>query len=120
MIIVDTSIWVDHLRRTNSLLVELLLSGKVLGHSLVIGELACGFLKNRNEIIGLLESLPQAETVEHDEVLFFIEKNKLFGKGIGLIDIHLLASAVLEGVTLWTADKKLNDVAAKMKILYKP
>ena len=90
----------------------------VLCHPLIIGELACGRLKNRKEIIPLLQTLPTAQTAQDDEVLQFIESKKLFGTGIGFIDAHLLVSALLTRAFLWTADAKLHQAAAKMDILY--
>jgi len=111
MVIVDTSIWVTHLRQGNRQLEKLLIDAEVMCHPFIIGELACGNLKNRNEIISLLQSLPMAPTIEFDEFLFFIDRNHLMGKGVGLVDVHLLASAQLSGVPLWTADKRLKSAA---------
>ena len=119
MILVDTSIWIDHLRKNNQHLQFLLLEGEVVCHSLVIGELVCGNLKNRKEIISLLQSLPMAPQIEFDEYLYFIEKHKLYGKGIGFNDIHLLASAKLAQTKLWSLDKKFNSAAIELGINYK-
>ena len=119
MILVDTSIWIDHLRKNDQYLQFLLLEGEVVCHSLVIGELVCRNLKNRKEIISLLQSLPMAPQIEFDEYLYFIEKHKLYGKGIGFIDIHLLASAKLAQTKLWSLDKKLNSAAIELGINYK-
>jgi predicted nucleic acid-binding protein len=83
-----------------------------------VGELACGNLKNRATILSLLEALPLAIEVEHEEVLTFIESHDLMGKGLGYIDVHLLASAVLTGLPLWTLDKKLEQVAAMLHCMY--
>lgn len=116
MILVDTSVWIDHLRSGNATLAELLRREQVLCHPLVIGELACGNLGNRGEILGLLEALPQAEMAEHAEVLQFVEAKKLAGKGLGWVDMHLLASTALTGCTLWTLDKPLRAAAAKLKV----
>ena len=91
----------------------------VISHPFIIGELACGHLKNRKEIISLLQTLPMAQIAETNEILQFIEQNQLFGTGIGLIDVHLLASALLTGAPLWTSDNKLNRAAAKLDILYR-
>lgn len=91
----------------------------VLCHPFIIGELACGHLKNRDEIISLLQTLPMAQTADDDEVLQFIESNQLFGTGLGLIDIHLLASSLLSRAVLWTADTKLHGAAVKLNILYR-
>ena len=119
MILVDTSIWISHFREGNSHLGKLLLDELVVCHPFIIGELACGHLKNREEIISLLKSLPKARTVESDEILHFIENRKLMGLGIGLIDVHLLASSLLTNTLLWTDDKQLSTVSSKLNILYK-
>lgn len=88
-------------------------------HPFIIGELACGNLKNRNEILSLLRSLPLAPTIEFDEFIFFIERNRLMGTGIGFVDVHLLASAKLIEIPLWTADKRLKSAATKLYLAYK-
>ena len=119
MVLVDTSIWVAHLRQGNTQLETLLNEGTVVCHPFIIGELACGAMKNRVQILSLLQSLPMAETAEHSEVLQFIEHNRLAGKGLGYIDVNLLASAVLTGVPLWTLDRKLQQSSAKLRIDYK-
>jgi predicted nucleic acid-binding protein len=111
MVLVDTSVWVSHFRETHAGLVCLLNDGEVGCHPFIVGELACGNLKNRTTILSLLEALPMAIAVEHEEVLTFIESHDLMGKGLGYIDVHLLASAVLTGLPLWTLDKKLERVA---------
>jgi predicted nucleic acid-binding protein len=111
MVLVDTSVWVSHLRKTHAGLVDLLNDGEVACHPFILGELACGNLKNRTTILMLLEALPMALPVEHKEILAFIEGHDLMGKGLGYIDVHLLASAVLTGFPLWTFDKKLEQVA---------
>lgn len=118
MVLVDTSIWVSHLRETNDDLVELLNDGEVVCHPFIIGELACGNLKNRAGIIALLEALPAALVVDHEELLSFIEARKVMGKGLGYIDVHLLAAAILTGVSLWTLDKKLEKVAGELQCRY--
>ncbi|MFC1886540.1 type II toxin-antitoxin system VapC family toxin [Thermodesulfobacteriota bacterium] len=119
MVLVDTSIWVAHLRQGSRQLEKLLMDAGVMCHPFIIGELACGNLKNRNEITSLLQSLPTAPTIEFDEFLFFIDENHLMGKGIGFVDVHVLASAQLAGITLWTADKKLKFVADQLKLTFK-
>jgi len=119
MILVDTSIWISHLRDGNNCLEKLLNKGSVLCHPFIIGELACGSIKNRNEILSLLQSLPMAVTVEHDEVLKFIENVKLISKGLGYVDIHLLASAILSDSLLWSLDKKLSKIALELNIDFK-
>ncbi len=118
MVLVDTSVWVSLFRNSNARLQALLNEGLVVCHPLVIGELACGNLKNRGEILSLLQSLPSAESVEQDELLQFIESHQLMGKGLGLIDMHMLASAVLTGIPLWTLDKKLKQVSAGFRVGY--
>jgi len=115
MVLVDTSIWVDHLRRADSQLVELLQRRAVLTHPFVIGEIACGSLSDRAAILELLQDLPAAVVADADEVLAFIERHALHGKGIGYVDIHLLASAALTpGATIWTRDKRLGAAAEAM------
>jgi predicted nucleic acid-binding protein len=116
MILVDTSVWVAHLRAGKIGLEQFLNDGQVVCHPLVIGELACGNLKNRAEILTLMQALPAAVQAEHEEVLVFIENHRLMGKGLGYIDMHLLASALLSDVPLWTLDKKLSEIAAKLGI----
>jgi predicted nucleic acid-binding protein len=119
MVLVDMSIWVPHFRGADPKLKELLLNGRVVCHPFIIGELACGQLKNRKEILSLLEALPMAKIAEHEEVLHFIEKHRLIGIGLGYVDVHLLASALLSGIPLWTKDKKLKEVANKLDISYR-
>ena len=119
MVITDTSIWVTHLSQGSRQLEKLLIDAEVMCHPFIIGELACGNLKNRNEIISLLQSLPMAPTIEFDEFIFFIERNRLMGIGIGFVDVHLLASAQLTGIPLWTADKRLKSAATKLDLAYK-
>jgi predicted nucleic acid-binding protein len=119
MVLVDTSIWVTHLRQGSQRLEKLLMDAEVLCHPFIIGELACGNLKNRNEIVSLLQSLPMAPTIEFDEFLFFIDRNHLMGKGVGFVDVHLLASAQLTGIPLWTADKRLKAAAEQLELAFK-
>jgi predicted nucleic acid-binding protein len=90
----------------------------IICHPFIIGELACGNLRNRKEILSLLHSLPKATVLEHDEILYFIESKKLMGIGIGLIDVHLLASAYLTHSPLWTIDKKLLNASGALGISY--
>jgi len=119
MVLVDTSIWVAHLRQGLRRLENLLMDAEVICHPFIIGELACANLKNRNEIISLLQSLPIAPTIEFEEFLFFLDRNHLMGKSIGFVDVHLLASAQLAGMPLWTADKKLKSAADQLKLAFK-
>ncbi|MBI5747320.1 MAG: type II toxin-antitoxin system VapC family toxin [Nitrospirae bacterium] len=116
MVLVDTSVWVLHLRESNFRLERLLDDGDVVCHPFIVGELACGNLKNRTEILSLLHSLPMATQAENEDVMKFIENYRLMGKGLGYIDMHLLASAILTGVPIWTFDKKLGEVSAELGI----
>jgi predicted nucleic acid-binding protein len=116
MILVDTSVWVAHLRHGAIGLEAWLHEGRVLCHPFIVGELACGNLKNRSAIISLLKALPQAIVAQHEEVMQFIENFGLMGKGLGYIDVHLLASARLTGIPLWTLDKKLHQVVIKLRL----
>lgn len=114
--IVDTSVWVEHLRRGVAPLQERLEEGVVLGHPFVIGELACGNLKDRATILGLLAGIPAAVVAEHHEVLELVERRRLFGRGMGWIDMHLLASALVTGAILWTRDQRLSTVAREIGV----
>lgn len=118
MVLVDTSVWVVHLRNGNIGFETLLNEGHVVCHPFIVGELACGNLKNRVEILSLLQALPMATHVEHEEVMKFIEDHTLMGKGLGYIDIHLIASAILTEIPVWTVDKKLNEISSKLGIGY--
>jgi predicted nucleic acid-binding protein len=110
-LLVDTSVWIEHLRRGSAALVECLEAGNVWTHPFIIGELACGNLRNRDEVLGLLTRLPQAPVAGHTEVLELVEARRLMGRGLGWIDMHLLASSLLAGVPLWTLDKPLAAAA---------
>lgn len=116
MVLVDSSVWVSHLRAGDSDLEILLNDGRVVCHPFIIGELACGNLKNRAEILSLLHCFPMAKQAEHEEVLQFVESNRLMGRGIGYVDAHLLASAVLTAIPFWTLDKKLQKVSLKLGV----
>lgn len=119
MILVDTSVWVDHLRRGDPGLVELLERSSVVMHPFVVGEIACGSLRDRESILELLQDLPSAVVADSDEVLQFIERHVLHGKGIGYVDVHLLASVALtEGAKLWTRDMRLHRIAAALGSAY--
>jgi len=119
MILVDTSIWIDHLRYSNIRLADLLDRSQVLAHPFVTGELACGNLRNRDEILRLLNDLPQSPVASPAEALHFIERNQLMGLGVGYIDIHLLAvTALAENAKLWTGYKRLEKVTSKMKLAF--
>jgi len=119
VILVDTSVWIDHFRSGNSQLVDLLNSSRALIHPFIIGELACGNLRNRSEVLNLLGDLPRAGKATDKEVLFFIEQNDLMGKGIGFIDTHLLAAVALTSqAMLMTMDKRLNAIATELGMVY--
>ena len=111
MILVDTSVWVDHLRRGDAQLVTLLEANAVVMHPFVVGEIACSSLMDRAMTLGLLQHLPSAVVAEADEILGYIESKKLYEIGIGYVDVHLLASVALAGIKLWTRDKWLREVA---------
>ena len=119
MILVDTSVWIDHLRATDEVLVALLSEGCVLTHPMVVGELALGNLHNRKEVLGLLGGLPKAPAATDEEVLLFIEQRRLMGRGIGYVDAHLLAAATLaESGLLWTTDRRLLSAASELGLSY--
>jgi len=119
VILLDTSVWIDHLRSSDVEAVAALQAGLVLTHPFVIGELACGQLKSRTEILTLLAALPQACVAQGQEVLFYIERHSLMGRGIGYIDAHLLAATALtEGARLWTRDKRLDALARELELAY--
>ena len=111
MLLVDTSVWVDHLRRGNARLMAHLSAGEVLTHPDVLGELACGNLVNRKEVLGLLRALPAANLVTDEEALAFLDNEKLYGRGLAWVDVHLLASARLSGAGLWSMDRALASAA---------
>jgi predicted nucleic acid-binding protein len=116
VILVDTSVWINHLRTPSKVLAQLLDLEQVLIHPFVVGELACGNLANRKEIIALLHALPFAPKADDDEILFFVERHKLMGRGLGLVDVHLLASTTIGGASIWTADNKLCLAARNLGI----
>jgi predicted nucleic acid-binding protein len=113
--LVDTSVWVDHLNRQNAELTALLETGEAFVHPFVIGELACGNLKNRDEVLGLLQALPQAPVAEHEEVLAFIALHRLMETGLGWVDMHLLASSALLRSQLWSLDRQLAAAARQIR-----
>jgi predicted nucleic acid-binding protein len=119
MILADTSIWVDHLRKGDDALVRELENSMILGHPFVVGELAVGNLSNRAEILFLVERLPKARTASDSEVNKLIENKRLMGRGIGLVDAHLLASTLLShSAKLWTRDKKLRSIAVELGVAH--
>ena len=119
MVLVDTSVWVDHLRHNLPLLGDLLEAGEVASHPFVVGELACGNLAHRTEVLELIASLPQVPTATHAEALHLVEARHLQARGIGWIDVHLLSSALLSHVAFWTRDRKLRAVAKGLNIAEK-
>ena len=114
MILVDTSVWIDHLRQGNTQLAAALEAWQVRVHPFVVGELACGTLRARAEVVGLLQALPPILVATDKEILFFMAEQNLMGRGIGYMDVHLLASARLGGALLWTRDKRLHAVATEL------
>lgn len=110
-VLADSSVWVDHWRRGNPHLAALLASNEVATHPLVIGELALGALSPRAEVLADLKALRSARLAEHEEVLALVESRRLAGAGIGWVDCHLLASAMLDRLRLWTLDRRLSRIA---------
>jgi len=118
LILVDTSVWLDHLRSGVPLLANLLQEGEVLIHPWVIGEIACGNLRNRQQVLDLLLGLPTALVASDSEVLLLIERGNLMGRGIGYVDAHLLAAAKLSRCGLWTQDRRLAVVAQEQGLAF--
>lgn len=116
MRLVDTSVWSDHLRRHDAALARLLEAGEVLAHPFVTGEIACGVFTRRAETLALLNRLPSAPLVSHGEVLAFIDRHAVAGQGVGLVDVHLLASVLLAGARLLTRDKRLMVAAERLGV----
>jgi len=116
LILVDTSVWVDHLRRRNATLAMRLDAGEVVCHPFVLGELSLGTLRQPDRILGLLSELPMASVVSHDDVLALVERARLAGRGIGWVDVHLIASALLGRLRLWTLDRRLTVVADTLDV----
>jgi len=120
VILVDTSVWVDHFRMGDKALAGLLEAGEVLAHPFVIGELALGDLRQREIVLEALSDLPCASVAADKEVLHFIDRHALFGRGLGYVDAHLLAATRLtSGAKLWTRDKRLKEVAAELGLACK-
>jgi|TARA_R110002124_G_scaffold238705_1_gene403970 predicted nucleic acid-binding protein len=119
MVLIDTSVWIDHLRSGNPELAHLLTSSQVLMHPLIIGELACGNLQNRDTLINLWQALSPITQASHTEALALLNAQNLMGKGIGFIDLHLLASVLLTpGALLWTMDRRLNTIAQACSVSF--
>ncbi len=119
MILVDSSVWIDHLRHGEPALIDLLEASLVLCHPFIIGELACGNLRQREHILATLQQLPSSPPASHEEAMGLVNRHQLAGRGIGWVDVHLLAATLLAGgARLWTRDKRLARVAAKLGIAY--
>ena len=118
MILADTSVWLGHLRQADAELQDCLLNGRILIHSFVLGEIACGNLHRRSRVLADLFELPFAAQADDAEVLSMIEEHRLYGKGIGWIDAHLLASARLTGCRFWTLDLRLSEIAHRLGVGY--
>jgi predicted nucleic acid-binding protein len=118
MILVDTSVWVDHLARGVPAMTALLEEEQVLIHPFVIGELACGNIRNRTEVFHLLADLPAPPVASDPEALAMIERHQLMGRGLGYVDVHLLASVALSGSRIWSRDKQLAAAAAELKVRF--
>ena len=120
MILVDTSVWVDHFRGGDKVLAGLLDAGMVLTHPFVVGELALGNFRQRQIVMNALSGLPRASVATEGEVLHFIDHHALFGRGVGYVDVHLLAGVRLTaGAELWTNDKRLHGIAVEMDLAFK-
>lgn len=117
MVLVDTSVWIDHFRNQEPLLADLLNKDLVLTHRFVIEELSCGHLLNRKELLGFLRNIPLAPIAEHEEFLEFVERERLWGAGIGAIDAHLLASARLSRARIWSKDQAVLRAAKRLDLL---
>ena len=120
MVLVDTSVWINHLKSKNEYLVDLLLKEEALVHPFVIGELACGSMKNRDKIISYLNDLPKSIVPEHEEVIAFLNSKKIFSRGIGWTDVNLLLSSILSKSKLWTLDQRLRAISIELRINYSP
>jgi predicted nucleic acid-binding protein len=121
MILVDTSIWIDHLHRSHPVMDGLLMEQQVIMHPFVFGEIAMGSIRKRSLVLGTLSKFKAVRTAREEEVLNFTAAHKLFGRGIGYIDVHLLASVQMTpGTMLWTRDKRLHAAALDLDIAYQP
>lgn len=120
MILVDTSVWIEHLRATDETLVVLLNADLVGIHPWITGELACGNLGNRRRVLELLDALPQLTPASEAEVRHFIERRSLMGRGVGYIDVHLLAACAIHDTSLWTRDKRLRGIAMELGLAHSP
>jgi predicted nucleic acid-binding protein len=120
MILVDSSIWIDHLSGNNLQLTDQLNGSTALMHPFILGEISCGNIKNRATVLQLLGNLALCPSATDDEVMYLIDQKRLMGLGIGFIDAHLLASCLIDhGTLLWTRDKRLAAVAQQLGVNYK-
>ena len=115
MILADSSVWIDHVRRGNPALVSALHEGSIVVHPFVIGELACGTMRRRAGVLADLSRMPQITAAEHEEVMTLVEARRLAGTGIGWTDAHLIAAALIARVDLWTLDRALGDVWKRIR-----
>lgn len=120
MILVDTSVWADHLHRPLNQLLDCIADGEISHHPFVTGELALGNPANRLAMVEMLDTLPQAQIVDQDRLIAFVEREKIGGTGVGLVDAHLLASAQYQKLRLWTRDKRLLAQAERLGVAYSP
>jgi predicted nucleic acid-binding protein len=118
--LVDTSVWIEHFRRAQPALVAALERGDAECHDFVLGELACGALPRRDEVLALMRSLPRLPPVTHDEAMALVAARRLWGRGLGWIDINLLAAALVSRAPLWTLDRRLRKVAHDLEIAWEP
>lgn len=118
MVLVDTSVWVDHFRFGDPQLAALLEEGEVVCHPFIIAELACGILPDRADTLGRLKDMPHVDVASQEEILSMIDTHRLMGTGLGFVDVHLLASARLSMIPLWTRDLSLKKAAAKLDVLF--
>jgi predicted nucleic acid-binding protein len=118
--LVDTSVWIDHFRRSSPALVAALERGEVECHDFVLGELACGPLPRREEVLALMQALPRIAPVTHDEVMALVSERRLWGRGLGWVDVSILAAALVARAGLWTLDRRLRRVASDLNVGWEP
>lgn len=116
--LVDTSVWIDHFHRPHSALVAALEHGEAECHDFVLGELACGTLPRREEVLALMRTLPRIAAVAHDEAMALVAERRLWGRGLGWVDVNLLAATLVAGARLWTADRRLRMVAHDLGVVW--
>jgi predicted nucleic acid-binding protein len=118
--LVDTSVWIDHFRRSHPALVAALERGEAQCHEFILGELACGTLSRRDEVLDLMQTLPRIAPVAHDEAMALVTERRLWGRGMGWVDVNLLAATLVAGVRLWTLDQRLRAVARDLGVAWEP